>query len=159
MRRVKVKNDERGDAERYTAGNRHTTYAGEGVMNNMSHRLSLLLTLVALAYLTGACGAYSSADHKRVTVLKEELLREDLRHMRNMIKQYATDMGALPQSLEDLAGTGYIRSIPEDPMTGKRDWKVTIGEDPELAKGSKGVVDLHSSSSAKSSEGNPYSEW
>jgi hypothetical protein len=54
---------------------------------------------------------------------------------------------------------GYIRSIPEDPMTGKRDWKVTIGEDPKLAKGPKGVVDAHSSSSAKSSGGTPYSEW
>jgi len=86
-------------------------------------------------------------------------LREDLRVLRGMIKQYADDKGALPQSLEDLARTGYIRSIPEDPMTGKRDWKLTIGEDPKLAKGPKGVVDVHSSSSAKSSEGRPYSEW
>jgi hypothetical protein len=44
-------------------------------------------------------------------------------------------------------------------MTGKRDWKVTIGEDPKLAKGPKGVVDVHSSSSAKSSGGRPYSDW
>ena len=128
-------------------------------MKNTSHRVSLLSTLVALAYFTGACGACNSAYDKSVSAAKEAMLREDLRVMRGMIKQYANDKGALPQSLEDLASAGYIRSIPEDPMTGKRDWKVTIGEDPKLAKGPKGVVDVHSSSSAKSSGGRPYSEW
>jgi|SRR6185369_7649608 len=128
-------------------------------MNNTPHRLSLLPTLVALAYFTGACGACNSSYDKTVAATKEAMLREDLRVLRGMIKQYADDKGALPQSLEDLARTGYIRSIPEDPMTGKRDWKLTIGEDPKLAKGPKGVVDVHSSSSAKSSERRPYSEW
>ena len=128
-------------------------------MNNASHRLSLLPTLVALACFTGACGACNSGYNKTISAAKEAMLREDLRVMRGMIKEYANDKGALPQSLEDLASAGYIRSIPEDPMTGKRDWKVTIGEDPKLAKGSKGVVDVHSSSSAKSSGGTPYSEW
>ena len=128
-------------------------------MKNTSHRVSLLATLVALAYFTGACGACNSAYDKTVSAAEEAVLQEDLRVMRGMIKQYANDKGALPQSLEDLAGTGYIRLIPEDPMTGKRDWKITIGEDPKLAKGAKGVVDVHSSSSAKSSEGRPYSDW
>ena len=128
-------------------------------MKNTSHRVSLLPTLVALACFTGACGACVPRMTKTVLAAKEAVLREDLRVMRGMIKQYADDKGALPQSLEDLAGTGYIRLIPEDPMTGKRDWKITIGEDPKLAKGAKGVVDVHSSSSAKSSEGRPYSEW
>ena len=106
-------------------------------MNNTSHRLSLLSTLVALAYFTGACGAYNPAYDKTVSAAKEAMLREDLRVMRGMLKQYANDKDALPQSLEDLAGTGYIRLIPEDPMTGKRDWKVTIGEDAKLAKALK----------------------
>jgi len=128
-------------------------------MNNTSHHLSLLSTLVALAFFTGACGARNSAYDKTVSAAKEAVFREDLRVMRGMIKQYADDKGALPQSLDDLAEAGYIRSIPEDPMTGKRDWKVTIGEDPKLANGPKGVVDIHSSSSAKSSRGTPYSEW
>ena len=125
----------------------------------MFHRLSLLFTLVALAYFTGSGAACNSRYDKTVTAAKEAMLREDLRVMRGMIKEYANDKGAFPQSLEDLAGAGYIRSIPDDPMTGKQDWKVTIGEDPKLAKGSKGVVDVHSSSSAKSSGGAPYSEW
>ena len=128
-------------------------------MNNTSHRLSLLPTLVALACFTGACGACIPRMTKTVSAAKEAVLREDLRVMRGMIKEYANDKGALPQSLEDLASAGYIRSIPEDPMTEKRDWKVTIGEDPKLAKGPKGVVDVHSSSSVKSSGGTPYSEW
>jgi len=93
-------------------------------MNNNFHRLSLLPTLIALAYFTGACGACNSASDKTVSATKEAMLREDLRVMRGMIKEYAHDKGALPQSLEDLAVDGYIRSIPEDPITGKRDWTV-----------------------------------
>jgi hypothetical protein len=39
------------------------------------------------------------------------MLREDLTVMRGMIKQYANDKGALPQSLEDLVETAtYARS-------------------------------------------------
>ena len=119
----------------------------------------MLAALIVLTSCTGACGAFTAGHDETVSKAKEEVLKDDLRVMREMIKVYARDKGALPQSLEDLVRAGYLHSIPEDPMTGKPDWKVTAGEDPKLGKGSKGVVDVHSSSSIKSSGGTAYSEW
>lgn len=125
----------------------------------MPHRLILLAALSVLISFSGACGAFTAGYDETVSKAKEEVLKQDLQVMRGMIKAYAHDNGALPQSLEDLVRAGYLHSIPEDPMTGKPDWKVMAGEDPKLGKGSKGVVDVHSSSSNKSSGGTPYSEW
>lgn len=125
----------------------------------MPHRLIMLAALIGLISFTGACGAFTAGYDETVSKAKEEVLREDLRVMREMIKAYAHDKGALPQSLEDLVRAGYLHSIPEDPMSGKPDWMVTAGEDPKLGKGSKGMIDVHSSSSIKSAGGTPYSEW
>jgi hypothetical protein len=47
----------------------------------------------------------------------------------------------------------------EDPITGKDDWQVVIGEDPKLVKGKKGIINIHSSSTALSSRGTPYNAW
>ncbi|MBA2732923.1 MAG: hypothetical protein H0U54_08550, partial [Acidobacteria bacterium] len=71
---------------------------------------------------------------------------------------FTADRGFLPQSLDDLAKAGYVREIPIDPITDEKDWKVTMGEDPNN-KGKRGIVDVHSASTAKSSEGTLYSDW
>ena len=85
-------------------------------------------------------------------------MRDDLSQMRKLIDQYAADKGKLPQSLEELARAEYMREIPDDPITGKKDWRVIIGEYPS-GKDAKGIVDIRSASSNKSTEGTPYSEW
>ena len=83
---------------------------------------------------------------------------DDLLQMRKMIDQYAADQGKLPQSLDDLVKAGYLHQIPEDPITKKTDWKLITGEDPS-SKGKRGIIDIRSSSSEKSTEGKPYNEW
>ena len=96
---------------------------------------------------------------KTILVTREAVLRDDLRKLRTLIDQYATDKQKLPQSLEDLVSEGYMRELPKDPMTGQTDWTVTTGEDPNSGKGEQGVTDVHSASPDTSSEGTPYTEW
>ena len=96
---------------------------------------------------------------KTIMQTREAVLRDDLRKLRTLIDQFATDKQKLPQSLEELVSEGYMRELPKDPMTGQPDWTVTTGEDPNSSKGDQGVVDVHSSSADTSSEGTPYSEW
>ena len=96
---------------------------------------------------------------KTILVTREAVLRDDLRKLRTLIDQYATDKQKLPQSLEDLVAEGYMRELPQDPMTGQRDWTVTTGEDPNSTKGEQGVTDIHSASIDVSTEGTPYNEW
>ena len=96
---------------------------------------------------------------KTVLQARESVLRDDLAQMRKLLDQYAADKGKLPQSLEDLASSGYLREVPVDPITGQKDWNVVMGEDANSAEGGQGVVDVRSSSGDLSSEGTPYSEW
>src|SRR5258708_4411382 len=90
---------------------------------------------------------------------RETVLHDDLFKMRSLIDQYAADKGKLPQSLDDLVTAGYLRELPIDPITDKKDWNVVTGEDPYSTEGSSGVNDVHSSSSEISTDGRPYSEW
>jgi len=96
---------------------------------------------------------------KTIMHTREAVLRDDLHSMRSLLDQYAADKQKLPQSLDDLVSGGYMRELPEDPITGEKDWTVTTGEDVNSNTGEQGVTDVHSSSPDTSSEGTPYSEW
>jgi len=96
---------------------------------------------------------------KTIMHTREAVLRDDLSKMRSLLDQYAADKQKLPQSLDDLVTERYLRELPEDPITGAKDWTVTTGEDVNSTTGEQGVTDVHSASPDISSEGTPYSEW
>ncbi len=86
---------------------------------------------------------------------REAVLRNDLFTLRSSIDQYTLDKQKAPQSLQDLATAGYIKTVPKDPMTNSADTWVTEQEDSLMAidQTAPGIVDVHSGSSAVSSEG------
>ncbi len=96
---------------------------------------------------------------KTIIHAREAVLHDDLFQMRKLIDQYAADKGKLPQSLDELVSASYMREIPEDPITGERNWNVVMGDDPGSTEGGQGVVDVRSTSSDASTDGRPYSEW
>jgi general secretion pathway protein G len=91
---------------------------------------------------------------------RESVLRNDLFEMRKLISQYTLDKQKAPQSLEDLVAAGYIKAIPKDPMTNETNWEV-VQEDTLLTVDQQdpGISDVHSASSAISSDGTAYSTW
>lgn len=96
---------------------------------------------------------------KSILATREAVLRDDLFQMRKLIDQYAADKQKLPQSLDELVSSGYMREKPVDPMTGLPDWREDPGEDPNLSDGGSGMVDVHSQSTDVGSDARPYSEW
>lgn len=96
---------------------------------------------------------------KSILATREAVLRDDLFQMRKLIDQYAADKQKLPQSLDELVSSGYMREKPVDPMTGQADWREDPGEDPNLSDGGTGMVEVHSSSTDVGTDGRPYSEW
>jgi general secretion pathway protein G len=96
---------------------------------------------------------------KTILATREAVLRDDLYKMRTLLDQFAADKQKLPQSLDELVSAGYMRQLPQDPVTGQADWTVVTGEDPNSTNGEQGVVDVHSASTDISSEGTPYNEW
>lgn len=99
----------------------------------------------------------------------EAALRTDLRVMRDAIDQYYGDKGHYPASLDALVDDGYMRSIPDDPITQSSEtWEVELeefGEDEQPAEtdlpedGAPGVADVFSGSEQLSLDGTPYNEW
>jgi len=92
---------------------------------------------------------------------KEAVLKEDLRVMRTAIDSYTMDKQKAPQSLEDLVQEGYLKVVPEDPMTKARDTWNTDTSDAlhSLDQTDPGIDDVHSGSQETGSDGQPYSTW
>jgi general secretion pathway protein G len=91
---------------------------------------------------------------------KESVLRNNLFSMRTVIDEYTYDKQKAPQALQDLVSEGYLRQVPEDPMTGNNEWKVIMEDALTMVNQTEpGIYDVRSMSDKTSSEGTPYSEW
>ena len=92
---------------------------------------------------------------------KEAVLREDLHVIRAAIDSYTMDKQKAPQSLEDLVQDGYLKVVPQDPMTQSKDTWTTDTSDAmySLDQTEPGIDDVHSGSQETGSNGQPYSTW
>jgi general secretion pathway protein G len=91
---------------------------------------------------------------------RETVLRDNLFTLRSVIQQYTLDKQKAPQSLDDLVSAGYVRAIPNDPMTEKPDWTVDQEDVVEsVDQQEPGISDVHSSSAGIASDGTAYSTW
>ncbi|MFZ0136911.1 MAG: prepilin-type N-terminal cleavage/methylation domain-containing protein [Candidatus Sulfotelmatobacter sp.] len=91
---------------------------------------------------------------------RESVLHNDLFELRHLIYQYTLDKQKAPQSLDDLVSAGYIKQVPKDPMTNEANWEPQQ-EDVLLSVDQQdpGIDDVHSASTAMSTEGTPYNTW
>jgi general secretion pathway protein G len=114
--------------------------------------ISIILILVAVAV-----PLYSGS----VLRARESVLRQNLFTLRSLISQYTLDKQKAPQSLDDLTQAGYLKVIPNDPMTTKPDWTVDQEDTTIMSidQQDSGIDDVHSSSEAISSDGTAYSSW
>jgi len=114
--------------------------------------ISIMLILIAIAV---------PAYNQSIIRAKESVLRQNLFTLRSIISQYTLDKQKAPQSLDDLIHDGYLKGIPEDPMTHSKDTWVTDTSDAmySLDETEPGINDVHSGSDAIGSDGQPYSSW
>jgi len=121
--------------------------------------LELMIVLTLIAILVGiAIPVYKTM----ILSAREKTLKTNLYRLRSVIDQYTADKKKAPQTLQDLVDAGYFRkdSLPLDPMTGQRTWR----EDFDTSVSSPdqtdtGITDVHSLSTATSSEGTTYDTW
>jgi len=113
----------------------------------------MIIGVLATLAIPSFVGAVKSA--------KEAVLKEDLRVMRSAIDAYTMDKQKAPQSLDDLVQDGYLKVIPQDPMTKARDTWVTDTSDSlhTLDQTEPGIDDVHSGSQETGTDGQPYSTW
>lgn len=116
----------------------------------------IVLTLIVVLASMGMVQYSNSVQRSREAVLKEDLFR-----LREAIDRSYADKNAYPSGLQDLVTGGYIREIPEDPMTRSRDtWQTTPAEpDPNNVSAQPGIYDVKSGSELTSLDGTKYAEW
>ncbi|SPE23224.1 conserved hypothetical protein [Burkholderiales bacterium] len=128
--------------------------------------LALLLTIAAPRYI------------QHVERAKETTLRSSLKVMREAIDKFQGDQGRLPSSLDELVARNYLKAIPIDPITDKRDSWVALSEADVLAaapapqaalaatplpgpaeRNAVGLADVRSGAPGNGTDGTPYQEW
>ena len=113
--------------------------------------LLVVLAIVALLLTIALPRYFGSLDRS-----KEAVLREDLHQMRGAIDKYYGDKGKYPETIDTLVSEKYLRSIPVDPITEKKDtWTAVPPLDPQKT----GVYDVKSGAPGKASDGSAYADW
>ena len=117
--------------------------------------LAIVMTIIAILV-----GIAVPTYQKMILSGREKTLKVNLHSLRSVIDQYTADKKKAPQTLQDLVDAGYFREMPLDPMTGQHDWRTDF--DTSIASPDQtdsGITNVHSLSSALSSEGTTYDTW
>src|SRR5512143_2999625 len=103
-----------------------------------------LLVVIALVSILAGMGVVQYRNS--VQSAKESVLVTDLFRMRDAIDQYFADKGKYPASLDALVSDGYLRKIPEDPITKSTDtWQTVPAEpDPSNPSAEPGIYNVKS---------------
>ena len=118
-----------------------------------------ILVVVSLIVILASMGMVQYRNS--VTRAEEAVLKENLFRMRDAIDQYYADKAKYPQGLTDLVSDGYIREIPNDPMTKSKDsWTTTQAEaDANNPASQAGIYDVKSGSDRTALDGTRYADW
>ena len=118
--------------------------------------LMVVMSIIGILLMLAVPSYVSAVKHAQ-----ESVLREDLHVMRAAIDSYTMDKQKAPQSLDDLVQDGYLKQVPEDPMTHRSDtWVADQSQNMySLDETDPGVDDVHSGSDEQGSNGQPYNTW
>lgn len=122
---------------------------------------TLIELLVVLSLITILAGIAVANYRNAVVAAQEAVLKENLFRLRESIDQYYSDKGRYPASLDALVEDGYLRRIPEDPITRSATTWQAVPAEFDLTNPSvePGVFDVKSGSENLSLAGTPYNEW
>jgi general secretion pathway protein G len=117
-------------------------------------------TVIELIVVLAAIGLLLSIAAPRLMrhldTAREVTLKQDLRAMREAIDKFFSDQGRYPADLQELVAKHYLRELPEDPITQRRDsWQVV--QPADRAQG--GVYDVHSGAPGQGRDGSRYAQW
>ncbi|MFO0523612.1 MAG: type II secretion system protein [bacterium] len=89
---------------------------------------------------------------------KEATLKQNLATTREAIDRFHADRGRYPDALDDLVREGYIRALPQDPVTeSTATWMIVPPRDLAAAGGR--VFDIRSGATGNSRDGTRYEDW
>jgi len=106
--------------------------------------IALLLSIVTPRYFQG------------VTKAEEATLRQNLHAVRDALDKHYGDTGRYPDSLQELVGKRYLRSVPVDPITRSAEsWVLVPPADPRMGL----VYEVKSGANGTGLNGTAYETW
>jgi len=142
---------------------------------------TLIELLVVLAILALLLTIATPKYFQHVERAREATLRSTLKVMREAIDKFSGDQGRYPVTLDELVSREYLKALPVDPITDKRDtWVVltdaevraTARAATDAAAGSgasatapgtpvpaPGVAGVRSGAAGNGLDGTPYQDW
>ncbi|MDB5777418.1 MAG: putative ral secretion pathway protein precursor [Herbaspirillum sp.] len=99
----------------------------------------MVLALIGLLLSLAVPRYFTTIDNGKVKVQQQ-----NLSSIRDALDKFFGDQGRYPETLDELVGKRYLRSVPVDPLTEKSNWTIVAPKDPEMG----GVYDVLSSAEA-----------
>jgi type II secretion system protein G len=132
---------------------------------NTGFTLIELLVVLAIVALLLSIVAPRTIDH--IERARETTLKASLKEMRSALDQFEADLGHPPANLEELVQRRYLRELPVDPVTERRDTWLALSPaeaapadaQPVHTLGADGVVDVRSGAEGSGRDGTPYRTW
>jgi general secretion pathway protein G len=105
--------------------------------------LMVVMVLIAILLTIAVPRYFGTVDNGKLSVQ-----RQNIAALRDAIDKYYGDEGKYPATLQDLVDKRYLREVPVDPVTDKRDWVVVAPADTSQS----GVYDIQSALAPKEGE-------
>lgn len=121
------------------------------------HGFTLIEILVVLAIIATLLSLVAPRYFATIERAKDSTLRHDLIVMREAIDKYYSDIGAYPDTLQDLVQRRYLRALPEDPITGRNDSWILVPPADTSLRGA--IYDVHSGAEGVAEDGSAYADW
>ena len=138
--------------------------ASNGELSRLKRALrgfTLIELMVVMAIISILLAIALPIYQKSIIRSKESVLRNNLFTLRTMIDEYTIDKQHAPETLQELVSEGYLRQVPQDPMTGSdQTWKL-IMEDTAIGgmNSQPGIFDVKSGSDKTALDGSAYADW
>ena len=135
------------------------TFLNRRALRNSGFTIIELLIVMSVIVILASMGLVQYRNSIRRT--QEAVLKENLFRMRDAMDQFYADKNKWPADLSELVSEGYIREVPEDPITKSKDtWRTEQAEpDPNNPASAGGVDNVFSGSEETALDGSKYSEW
>jgi len=140
----------------------NATVAGRmGKLKRSLRGFTLIELMVVMAIISILLAIALPIYQKSIVRAKESVLRNNLFTLHTMIDEYTIDKQKAPETLDVLVSEGYLRQVPQDPMTNSNQtWHIIMEDTPVGGStNAPGIFDVKSGSDKTALDGTPYAEW